>query len=164
MYKPLLLVDVDGVISLFGFDPARPPGGRFEMVDGIAHFLSATAGGHLRELAGEFELAWCTGWEEKANEYLPFALGLAGPLPLVVFDPCERPIGAHWKLVGIDAYVDPRRPVAWIDDAHDERCLAWAAERAAPTLLVTTDPAVGLTEGHVEELLAWAREAAQAAA
>jgi hypothetical protein len=164
LYKPLLLIDVDGVISLFGFDPAQPPGGRFEMVDGIAHFLSATAGGHLRELAGEFELAWCTGWEEKANEYLPFALGLAGPLPLVVFDPCERPIGAHWKLVGIDAYVDPRRPVAWIDDAHDDRCLAWAAERAAPTLLVTTDPAVGLTNGHVEELLAWGREAAQAAA
>jgi hypothetical protein len=81
-----------------------------------------------------------------------------------VFDPCDRPIGAHWKLVGIDAYVDPRRPVAWIDDAHDDRCLAWAAERAAPTLLVTTDPAVGLTDRHVEELLAWAREAAQAAA
>ena len=44
MDKPLLLVDVDGVISLFGFDPARRPDGRFELVDGIAHFLSATAG------------------------------------------------------------------------------------------------------------------------
>ena len=91
MEKPLLLIDVDGVISLFGFDPARPPLGRFEMVDGIAHFLSATAGEHLRELSGQFELVWCTGWEEKANEYLPLALGLPGPLPHVIFDACERP-------------------------------------------------------------------------
>ena len=76
--RPLLLVDVDGVISLFGWDPARPPAGRFEIVDGIAHYLSAVAGEHLRALADEYELAWCTGWEEKANEYLPFALGLPG--------------------------------------------------------------------------------------
>jgi hypothetical protein len=46
--------------------------------------------------------------------------------------------------------------VAWIDDAHDERCVSWAATRPAPTLLVTTDPAVGLTEPEVDRLLAWA--------
>src|SRR2546423_7867804 len=103
MYKPLLLVDVDGVISLFGFDPARPPGGRFEMVDGIAHFLSATAGGHPRQLAGEFQLPWGTGWGEKAHQDPPFALGLAGPPPPVAFGPCERPIGRHLKLVGRDS-------------------------------------------------------------
>jgi hypothetical protein len=163
MDKPLLLIDVDGVISLFGFDPTRPPGGRFQLVDGIAHFLSATAGGHLRQLSDQFELAWCTGWEEKANEYLPFALGLPGPLPHVIFDPCERPAGAHWKLVGIEAHVDPRRAVAWVDDAHDERCLAWAAGRDGPTLLVTTDPAIGITDAHVDQLLAWAKAPAKAA-
>jgi hypothetical protein len=163
MDKPLLLIDVDGVISLFGFDPARPPGGGFQLVDGIAHFISATAGGHLRQLSDEFELAWCTGWEEKANEYLPFALGLPGALPHVIFDPCERPAGAHWKLVGIEAHVDPRRAVAWVDDAHDERCVAWAAGREGPTLLVTTDPAVGITDAHVAQLLAWAKASAKAA-
>src|SRR5436309_13828501 len=111
MDKPLLLIDVDGVISLFGFDPTRPPGGRFQFVDGIAHFLSATAGQHLRELGATFELAWCTGWEEKANEYLPFALGLPGPLPHVDFDPYDRQAGAHWKLAGIDDYGEPSRPL-----------------------------------------------------
>ena len=45
--------------------------------------------------------------------------------------------------------------MAWIDDAHDDACRSWAAARAAPTLLVTTDPAVGLTEVEVEQLLAW---------
>jgi HAD domain in Swiss Army Knife RNA repair proteins len=158
--RPLLLVDVDGVISLFGFDHRSPPPGRYQLVDGITHFLSVSAGDYLRRLAEAFELAWCTGWEEKANEYLPLALGLAGPLPHVVFDPSERPAQAHWKLGAIDRHVDPTRPVAWIDDAHDDGCLSWAAARAAPTLLVTTDPAVGLTEAEVERLLAWAAELA----
>ena len=158
MNKPLLLIDVDGVISLFGFDPHRPPAGRFEIVDGIAHFLSATAGEHLRELDGDFELAWCTGWEEKANEYLPLALGLPRELPLVPFDDCDRPPSAHWKVAAIDAYVGAARPLAWVDDAHDDRCHAWAEARPAPTLLVGTEPAIGMTSGHVDELRAWARE------
>jgi hypothetical protein len=154
---PLLLVDVDGVISLFGFDHAAPPSGHFQLVDGHAHFLSATAGAHLRLLGEAFELAWCTGWEEKANDYLPLALGLGEPLPHVVFDPTTRPNAAHWKLDGIDRHVEPSRPLAWLDDAHDEHCLAWAASRPGPTLLVTTDPAVGVTDREVDQLLAWAR-------
>ncbi len=160
MDTPLLLVDVDGVISLYGFDPARPPAGRFEMVDGIAHFLSATAGEHLRALATRFEPVWCTGWDEKANEYLPLALGLPGPLPHITFDPCDRPASAHWKVAGIDSGVEAARPLAWLDDAHDESCAAWARGRRAPTLLVGTDPAVGLTEAHVRELMSWAQRVA----
>jgi hypothetical protein len=154
--KPLLLVDVDGVISLFGFAPGARPAGRFEMVDGIAHFLSATAGEHLRRLAGHFEPVWCTGWEEKANEYLPHALGLPGPFPFLSF---ERDVGrthAHWKLDAIDAFVGVK-PLAWIDDAHGEACADWAAARGAPTLLVTTEPAVGMTAVEVERLVGWAR-------
>ncbi len=157
--KPLLLIDIDGVISLFGFDPVQPPAGRFEMVDGIAHFLSATAGEHLRALSREFELAWCSGWEEKANEYLPLALGLPTELPLVPFDDCDRPPSAHWKVAGIEAYVPPSRPLAWVDDAHDHRCHAWAEARPAPTLLVGTEPALGLTAAHVRELIAWGQRA-----
>jgi hypothetical protein len=154
---PLLLVDVDGVISLFGFDHAAlPPGGRFLLVDGIAHYLSGTAGGHLRRLQQAFELAWCTGWEDKANDYLPAALGLADPLAHVTFEQDGRPPRAHWKLGGIDRHVEPSRPVAWIDDAHDDACRSWAAARIGPTLLVTTDPAVGITELEVDQLLAWA--------
>jgi hypothetical protein len=156
MDRPILLIDVDGVISLFGFDHAAPPAGRYQLVDGIAHFLSGSAGEYLRRLAPAFELAWCTGWEEKANDYLPLALGLDGPLPHVVFDPAERPVHAHWKLGAIDLHVEPGRPLAWVDDAHDERCRQWAAARPGATLLVTTDPAVGLTGGDVERLLSWA--------
>ncbi len=155
MDKPLLLIDIDGVISLFGFDPARPPAGTFVTVEGIPHFLSGSAGGHLRRLAGAFELAWCSGWEEKANEHLPAVLELPGHLPHLRFD--DRPATtAHWKLAAIDAFAGSERPVAWIDDAHDAATAAWAAARPGPTLLVATDPSTGMTDAHVATLLAWA--------
>jgi hypothetical protein len=161
--KPLLLIDVDGVISLFGFDPAHAPAGRFEMVDGIAHFLSASAGQHLRQLAPEFELVWCSGWEEKANEYLPRALGMPASLPYLSFGRAGAVAGGHWKLDAIDCFVGVGRPLAWIDDDHDDACADWAAARAAPTLLITTDPAVGLTDEHVGALVAWARDSVEEA-
>lgn len=150
-------MDVDGVISLFGFDPARPPDGRFQLVDGIAHLISATAGEHLRHLGTEFEMVWCTGWEEKANDYLVQELGLPEPVPYLRFDHEVRIVGAHWKLAAIERYAGPDRALAWVDDAHTDDCVRWATARRGPTRLVSTDPATGLTQDQVAELLAWAR-------
>jgi hypothetical protein len=157
MSEPVLMVDVDGVISLFGFAPARRPAGQFVLVDGIAHFISAAAGEHLRTLSRAFELVWCTGWEEKANEYLPWALGLPGELPFLTFEREVTPSRAHWKLAAIDAYAGPERPLAWIDDALESHCYHWAAGRPGPTRLVATAPEIGITTEHVSELLEWAR-------
>jgi hypothetical protein len=156
---PLLLVDIDGVVSLFGFVPSGPPPGAYRLIEGIGHYLSADAGTHLRALSERFELVWCSGWEERANEHLPRLLGLAGPLPYLSFDRNPGRANAHWKLAAIDAYAGPARALAWIDDAHDERCDAWAAARVAaggPTLLVATEPATGITAAHVAALGAWA--------
>ncbi len=42
----MLAVDVDGVISLFGFDgPITDAPGRFHLIDGIAHCISDVAAG-----------------------------------------------------------------------------------------------------------------------
>jgi hypothetical protein len=159
-HKPLLLVDIDGVISLFGA-PLEEREGSFHSIDGMFHFLSSTAAAHLLVLADEFELAWCSGWEEKADEHLPHLLGLPRGLPHLRF---ERAVGrgnAHWKLAAIDAYAG-ERALAWIDDALSEDCYAWADARPAPTLLVRTEPADGLTTRERNRLLAWAREQAAA--
>jgi len=153
--RPLLLVDVDGVISLFGFGAHDVPPGTWASVDGIPHRLSASAGPLLRRLAETFELVWCTGWDEKADAELPHRVGAPAGLAHVVFDAAPAPRGAHWKLGGIDAHVG-ERPLAWIDDSFDAGCHAWAAARRAPTLLVTTDPRIGITEAHAAELEAWA--------
>jgi hypothetical protein len=160
MNRPLLLIDVDGVISLFGFDPERPPNGKFQIVDGIAHFLSSAAGRHLQQLTECFEPAWCTGWEEKANDYLTHALGLSGPWPYLSFDHEPTWGACHWKLAAIDRYAGDSRPLAWVDDNHDERTRRWASARPAPTLLVDTQPAIGLTDDQTARLLEWAQELA----
>ncbi len=179
--KPLLMVDIDGVISLFGFPPHAAPKGSLHFIEGIPHFLSPAAARHLLALVSLFELVWCSGWEEKADEHLPHLLGLPRGLPHLSF---ERGAGAagiggaagsrdgaagsgtgtaggksirgHWKLAAIDAYAGARA-LAWIDDCIDAACRAWAQERAAPTLLVQTSPERGLTEREAEQLRAWAR-------
>jgi hypothetical protein len=153
---PLLFVDVDGVISLYGFDPDTRPAGRFQNVEGIQHYLSATAGQHLRALAQRYELVWCTGWEDRANAHLPHVLSLPAPLPFLTFDGLPGGAARHWKLDAIERHAGPHRPLAWIDDDH-YGCEEWAAKRPGSTLLVTTDPAVGITAAHVEQLLLWAR-------
>ena len=158
--KPVLFVDIDGVISLWGWESNARPAGAFHNVDGVMHFLSSDAGNHLLGLRHRFELVWCSGWEEKADDHLPYALSLPAGLPFLSFgrDPARG--HGHWKLPAIDAYAGPHRPLAWIDDAHDEACHAWAARRPAPTLLVTTLPAHGLGAAHVQRLNAWADAAA----
>jgi hypothetical protein len=157
-HKPLLLVDIDGVISLFG-GQLTARNGSFHSIDGMPHFLSATAAAHLLDLADDFDLVWCSGWEEKADEHLPHLLGLPRGLPHLRFDRDVRRGHAHWKLAAIDAYARGR-PLAWIDDALSDACHDWAAARAAPTLLVKTEPADGLTAREAVLLSRWARELA----
>jgi hypothetical protein len=156
MNRPVLAVDVDGVISLFGFD--EPPGrgqARFELVDGMVHCISLAAGERLRRLEEHYELVWATGWEEKANFYLPSILGMP-ELPFLSFDGAARFGSAHWKLGPLDEYAKGR-PAAWIDDSFDESCYEWARGREEPTLLVPTEPHIGLEDAQVEALTVWAK-------
>lgn len=150
------MVDIDGVISLFGFPAGARPEGSFHSIDGIPHFLSATAAKHLLALSKLFELVWASGWEEKANEYLPHIIGLPGPLPHLSFDRSPGRSNAHWKLDAIESYANSR-PLAWIDDAFNDACREWASKRGTPTLLVQTVPHSGLTETHVGQLERWAQ-------
>ena len=41
--------------------------------------------------------------------------------------------------------------MAWIDDAHDDALPRLGKRRPGPTLLIATNPAVGITEEHVED-------------
>ncbi len=159
MSRPLLAVDVDGVISLFGFDEPPPSSmAQFQLVDGMVHCISLGAGERLMRLTEHFDLVWATGWEEKANDYLPNILGLP-ELPFLSFDGAARFGSAHWKLGPLDDY-GKGRPLAWIDDSFDQSCYEWAQGRPEPTLLVPTEAALGLEEAHTEALLAWARSLA----
>jgi hypothetical protein len=166
--KPLLMVDIDGVISLFGgrehggwteratASDGRALDGSFRSIDGTLHFLSSTAAAHLLDLSSVFELVWASGWEERANEHLPHLLGLPPALPFLRFSRKVGSANAHWKLDAIEAHAGAR-PLAWIDDAFNPACHEWARARAAPTLLVQTEPTRGLTASEAEQLAAWAQ-------
>ncbi len=148
---------MDGVISLFGFSPesGQLPGS-VHWIDGVAHCIPDEVGERLATLAERFELVWATGWEERANDHLPFLLNLpVRNLPCLTFGGRAVFGSAHWKVEAIAAYA-AARPAAWIDDNLNEDCYRWAKSRPAPTLLVETSPSVGLTDEHVSQLFSWA--------
>jgi hypothetical protein len=153
--KPLLFVDIDGVLSLWGFGMDEwPNDGAWHRIDGMSHFLSSRAARHLQALCARFEPVWCSGWEEKADEYLPHLLGLPR-FPHLSFQRNPGRGHAHWKLAAIESYAE-NRSLAWIDDAFNAACFEWAQRRSAPTLLVQTDPLTGLDDRAAGELQEWA--------
>ena len=156
MSRPILAIDVDGVISIFGYDEPPAKGeASFELIDGMAHCISLPAGERLLRLAEHYDMVWATGWEDRANDYLPNILGVP-ELPHLTFNGTARFGSAHWKLGPLDDYCKGRA-MAWIDDNFDESCYEWARARPEPTLLVPTEPQLGLEEAQTEALAAWAR-------
>ena len=142
MSRPILAVDVDGVISPVRLRGAagQEPSARFELVDGMVHCISLRAGERLLRLAEHYDLVWATGWEDKANYYLPQMLGLP-ELPHLTFDGAARFGSAHWKLGPLDDYC--ARPGRWPGSTTTSTRAATSGRGSAsePTLLVPTESA-----------------------
>src|ERR1700761_8051800 len=133
MSRPILAVDVDGVVSLFGFETPPPAAeATYQLVDGMLHCISLRAGERLQRLAEHFELIWATGWEEKANFYLPIMLGIA-ELPHLSFDGAARFGSAHWKLGPLDEYgrgrASGRSRPCWCRPSRRSACKRWKPKR-----------------------------------
>jgi hypothetical protein len=163
---PILAVDIDGVISLFGFDQPEPgrggpnnAPGEYHLIDGMLHCIALETGPRLERLSKTYEVIWASGWEDRANDHLPGILGLR-QFPYLTFDGRARFGTAHWKLQALEDYSDSR-PLAWIDDNLDDSCHEWAEKRPAPTLLVPTESDVGLLDVHVEAIEQWAKDGFQ---
>lgn len=159
MPKPLLFLDVDGVLN-----PADPhPGTDFKAhtLLGFRVLLSRRHGDWLHELARVYEICWATTWEEDANTHIAPALGLP-VLPVVRFagykpqpgDPRVRLMelfsGAKWA--PLLRYADGR-PFAWLDDVIPSRLVRNSLVRR-DRLLLPVDGQKGLERHHVDRLLA----------
>ncbi|WP_457029967.1 HAD domain-containing protein [Kitasatospora sp. P5_F3] len=158
MPKPLLFLDVDGVLN-----PVCPhPDAGFDShtLLGYAVLLSARHAAWLRELAEAYELCWATTWEEHANIHIAPALGLPR-LPVVRFSgyvpqpddpkiPVLDLIAAH-KWAPLLRYADGR-PFAWVDDVIPGSLLRRSLLRR-DRLLLPVDPGQGLQRQHVDRLL-----------
>ena len=161
---PYLLVDVDGVLAPFVYLSA-PSGFAMHTVraaNGREHdvWLNPDHGRWLRTLGEQFELVWATGWVHEAPRLLAPLLGLPA-MPVIEFT--HPPVFGVplWKLQDVDAYVADRA-VAWVDDDIDIAVERWASQREAPTLLLKTDAAIGLTREHVSQLVEFAERVAGA--
>lgn len=158
--RPLLFVDIDGVLNPHGSEVC-PPGyveHALFPVDDEPVRVCQEHGAWLHELADHFDLMWGTAWTEADRVVLGTVLSLpefrgAVVLPRGRFDPGEK-VPAVAALAG-------SRAVAWIDDMLTTDAWSWAEDREAPTLLVPIDPAFGLTREVVDRLVAWAEELAR---
>ncbi|MFF4650655.1 HAD domain-containing protein [Streptomyces sp. NPDC001380] len=159
MHRPLLYLDVDGVLNPL----APPPGTDFEnrRVLGLTVRLHARHGAWLRELADVCTLVWATTWEEDANVHLAPLLGVP-PLPVVRFTG-YRPQPGDPRLPLMELLSARKwapllrhaagRPFAWVDDVIPARLVRRSLLRR-DRLLLRVDPLEGLTRGHVDRLLA----------
>jgi hypothetical protein len=182
MMKPILFLDVDGVLNVMVKGTKRKT--LIEREIGLGHprhlykvILDSEHGPWLRELAAAgFELVWATTWEDEANEHLLEHLGLP-KLPVVPFtaeDELRLPLPEllppfkfsdrhnvwHWKAPSVLRYAG-ERPFVWFDDdfsvLHDFK---WAEERdeTIPTYLEHMRPHKGLMRHHVDKALLWLQE------
>ena len=155
--RPLLLVDVDGVVCPYAGELADPGAEGIERatVGYSSVWLARGVADRLQLLTRSFQLVWCTAWEDDAATFLGPHLRLP-ELPVIHFD---EPIGddGHWKWPSIEAYVGDR-PFAWLDDELRRVDFARAKRRSSPTLLVRVEGTHGLADAHVEQLGQWSRE------
>ena len=159
---PKLLLDVDGVLSPFSpinsieeiNNPQTPEGfwtpSEFPWIS-----VSDKNIERIKRLSESFELIWCTGWLDRANDVIS-PLHHLPDLPVVPVDYCAS--GCHWKINAIEEFVGSE-PFAFIDDEITRDAIEWAKKRTdegSPTLFVRTNPVIGMTDEHVERLLSWA--------
>jgi hypothetical protein len=149
--KPLLLLDVDGVLIPHAA-PKQPVGFFRYTLLGEPVWLSPGHGAWLRPLCEQFQLVWASGWEHEANRLIGPILGLP-PLPVIEFP--RDAAGRFTKFPTIQRMVADK-PLIWIDDELTAEVYTWATHRPAPTLLIDADPAIGLTHETVAVIAAFA--------
>ena len=164
MTKPFLLVDVDGVLNIFGWgsDHDEEPNERLEAtfkVDGSTLHVPRGTGERMARLETLYNCIWATTWEQKAPKLLSPYFGFGLNWPVLNFKMVYQRDYGTWKLPtvrswAIDYAMD--RKLAWIDDDLDLDAYKWAADRP-DTMLQRPDYDVGMTEDHVLKLEEFAR-------
>jgi hypothetical protein len=173
--RPLLYVDVDGVLNPYaakahrrpeGYGTHRPMppswvGGTDAMgrkVKSLRVWLNPSHGPALLALTDRFELWWATTWQHEANEFIGPLIGLP-ELPVVEWTgPMfgNGPDGTFWKTTQLVEHA-AGRPFAWIDDdiSDDDRQYV-ARQHPGPALLHYVNPALGLLDGDFATMANWA--------
>jgi hypothetical protein len=161
--KPLLLIDVDGVLNPFGFwEPLPNEFVKYSIKvnDGrtFSVHLNAEHGKRLLDLSDRFELTWCTTWVHEANEKIGPKIGLP-ELPVVEWNNVQPQwaIGdLCWKTLDVIDYT-VERPFVWLDGDIGEADVDYIGYKRGDNnfALAKTDAFVGLEDMHFESIERW---------
>lgn len=163
--RPLLLLDVDGVLNPCDAKPTRRPQGyqthRISVTGqrgrALRVWLNPEHGPMLLAFAQQHgvELAWATTWEHHANVHIGPAIGLP-QLPVIEWGFTAH----HWKFDAVLTYA-AGRPLAWLDDdfraSPNDRAWFEGHRGPTPTLLHHIDPAIGLRPDDLTTVASWLR-------
>lgn len=170
--KPMLLLDIDGVLNAFPEHSDLRNYSR-HLIDGYRIHLHRDAPQMVSALEQEFEIVWFTLWNHRATPAIGPHVGLTATPHLTTS--WER----GWEAAAVAGYGDaeisrlmyaktpllphlvpPGRRWVWIDDAHsrwDHEYLVTAGMDPSQFRLVRTDPDSGLTWSDVERALGFVR-------
>jgi len=156
--RPLVLLDVDGVLNLGLFASSKQrsrlayrsgwySGRAGDPSYGERVLLNRAWGPMLRSLAeAGAELAWASAWMQAANWYIGPLLGL----PELRWAPAVHRRKAYTVVPWTEG-----RPWAWLEDREDELTVASGLSRGRPHLPVLVDRATGLTQEYVSQVHGW---------
>ena len=119
--KPLLLVDVDGVLNVFGFswegyeEPDSELEKVFEAMGWTIRFPTGTAQ-RMARLNEAFDCVWATTWEERANDLIAPHLGVGADWPVIKFKGWAR--HPTWKLPDVREWCQATRETGDSPIAH----------------------------------------------
>lgn len=162
--RPLVLLDVDGVLVPQPYRAASRPGERTIHMAPISlgvpvQFTDASGSLDLREKMGgltacfgagviemidaiqaDARMVWATSWERMAHDELAPTIGHGHDWPFLDSRHADWPW--KWNLV---KQIPDGVPLVWVDDdAIPTSANRWAASRDADTLLIRTDKLKGI--------------------
>lgn len=95
-------------------------------------------------------IMWLTTWRDMANRQIGAWLGWP---TLPVLEPMDEPASLTWKLDRLREHLDGgSEPFVWIDDHLDAMGDTTRDAFTGRHLLVSPDPAVGLTPSDLDEV------------
>jgi len=151
--KPLLLVDVDGVLNCFG--PKTEVEAEFTM-NGFNIAVPKGTFDRMMRLEKVFDCVWATTWEHDAPNLLAPKFGFGEDWPVILFTSKIKD-WKTWKMPSVMRWIGENasdRKWAWIDDDFWEDALEVAHNRD-DMLLWNVNLMTGLTERDTEMLLKW---------
>lgn len=170
--RPILAIDVNGVLVPDVVMPGKPPDGwrdTWTVPGGYPVRYCPDHGIKLQAVARATgaELVWCTMWEDEANTDLAPLVGLP-PLPVVPMGPGK--MGLRFSIPGVTVGMGKARrmaawagarPFCWLEDEPD--AAQELARHPVPHLVIGVDPLEGLQDRHLIRAAAWLSALAGAA-